>query len=91
MGCRTGFYLILAGDLTPHDIFPLVKKMTQFILDFEGPIPGASPRDCGNYLDTNLSMAKYHARKYMDEVLLNEQPERSVYPERVRDRLKRGE
>ena len=81
MGCRTGFYLLLAGDLSSDDIFDLVKEMFSFVLDFEGPIPGASPKDCGNYLDMNLSMAKYYARKYMDEVLKERQPERLVYPQ----------
>lgn len=81
MGCRTGFYLLLAGDLASDDIFDLVKEMFAFVLEFDGPIPGASPKDCGNYLDMNLSMAKYYARKYMDEVLKEKQPERMVYPQ----------
>ena len=81
MGCRTGFYLLLAGDLASDDIFDLVKEMFAFVLDFDGPIPGASPKDCGNYLDMNLSMAKYYARTYMDEVLKEKQPERMVYPQ----------
>ena len=57
MGCRTGFYLILAGDLESKDIVDLLVSMFRFIRDYEGEIPGASPRDCGNYLDLNLSMA----------------------------------
>lgn len=81
MGCRTGFYLLLAGDLSSEDIFDLVKEMFLFIAGFDGPIPGASPKDCGNYLDMNLSMAKYYARKYLDEVLNEKQSERMAYPQ----------
>ena len=57
MGCRTGFYLLLAGDYTSRDIVPLVTEMYEFIRDFKGEVPGASPKDCGNYLDMNLPMA----------------------------------
>lgn len=81
MGCRTGFYLLLAGDLSSEDIFDLMKEMFRFIAGFEGDIPGASPRDCGNYLDMNLSMARYYARKYLSEVLEERQPERLCYPQ----------
>ena len=66
MGCRTGFYLLLCGDFESVDIVPLLTEMFEFIRDYEGEIPGASPRDCGNYLDMNLPMAKYLARKYLD-------------------------
>lgn len=81
MGCRTGFYLLLAGDLTSRDILPLMVEMYRFIRDYRGEVPGASPRDCGNYLDMNLGMANYLARKYLDEVLENITPDRLVYPE----------
>ncbi len=81
MGCRTGFYLLLAGDLSSDDIFDLVKEMFLFIADFDAPIPGASPKDCGNYLDMNLSMARYYARKYLSEVLNEKKAERLTYPE----------
>jgi S-ribosylhomocysteine lyase len=81
MGCRTGFYLILAGDLTSADVVPLVKEMFAFIRDYEGEIPGAAARDCGNYLDLNLPMAKYLAKKYYEEVLENIGEERLVYPD----------
>ena len=81
MGCRTGFYLILAGDLTSADVVPLVKEMFAFIRDYEGEIPGAAARDCGNYLDLNLPMAKYLAKKYHEEVLENIGEERLVYPD----------
>ncbi len=64
MGCRTGFYLLLAGDYTPKDVRKLVKDCFAFIRDFSGDIPGAAPKDCGNYLDMNLPMAKYWAARY---------------------------
>ena len=81
MGCRTGFYLLLCGDFESVDIVPLMVEMFEFIRDFEGEIPGAQPKDCGNYLDMNLPMAKYLARKYLDEVLYDINEERLVYPE----------
>lgn len=80
MGCRTGFYLLLAGDLTSEDIVPLLTEMFTFISDFEGEIPGASPRDCGNYLDMNLPMANYLAKKFLREVLTDISVDRLVYP-----------
>ena len=69
MGCRTGFYLLLAGDYESRDIVDLMVEMFTFIRDFKGEVPGASAKDCGNYLDMNLGMAKYLADKYLDEVL----------------------
>lgn len=81
MGCRTGFYLILTGDYKSADIIPLLKEMFTFIRDYEGQIPGAAAKDCGNYLDLNLPMAKYLAKKYLEEVLENIDEERLVYPE----------
>lgn len=81
MGCRTGFYLILAGEYESKDIVPLVTEMYAFMKDFEGEVPGAAARDCGNYLDMNLNMAKYIAKRYYDEVLSNISEERLVYPE----------
>ena len=80
MGCRTGFYLLLAGDYDSKDIIDLLKEMFGFIANFEGEVPGASAKDCGNYLDMNLPMAKYLAKKYLDEVLENISIERLVYP-----------
>ncbi len=80
MGCRTGFYLILAGDLTSRDILPLMQEMYQFIADFEGEVPGASAKDCGNYLDMNLPMAKFLARKYLTTILDNISENRLSYP-----------
>ncbi len=81
MGCRTGFYLLLAGDLTSEDIVPLLTEMFTFISGFEDEIPGASPRDCGNYLDMNLPMANYLAKRYLEQALYGITEERLVYPE----------
>ena len=81
MGCRTGFYLLLIGDYTSKDIVPLLKELFQFMADFEGEVPGASAKDCGNYLDMNLNMAKYLSRKFLDEVLTDIKDDRLVYPE----------
>lgn len=81
MGCRTGFYLVLAGDYESKEIVPLVTDMYAFMKDFEGEVPGAAARDCGNYLDMNLNMAKFVAKRYYDEVLCNISDERLVYSE----------
>lgn len=81
MGCRTGFYLILSGEYTSADIVPLMQEMFGFIADFDGDVPGAAAKDCGNYLDMNLPMARYLARKYLDEVLTDIKKEQLVYPE----------
>lgn len=81
MGCRTGFYMVLAGDYTSKDILPLVKEMYLFMKDFEGDVPGACAKDCGNYLDMNLNMAKYVCNRYYNEVLCNITNERLAYPE----------
>ena len=81
MGCRTGFYLLLAGDYESKDIVELMVSMFEFIRDFKGEVPGASPKDCGNYLDMNLGMANYLAKKYLDEVLYHIEESRLVYPQ----------
>ena len=81
MGCRTGFYLLLAGDFESKDIVPLMVEMWEFIRDFKDEVPGASAKDCGNYLDMNLGMANYLAKKYLDEVLYDIKEDRLVYPE----------
>ena len=81
MGCRTGFYLLLAGDYESKDIVDLVKEMFIFIRDFCGDVPGASAKDCGNYLDMNLPMANFVADKFVREVLDNIDESRLVYPE----------
>ena len=80
MGCRTGFYLILAGDLTSRDVLELVKNCFRFVRDFRGDVPGASAKDCGNYLDMNLPMANYWGAKYA-ALLENADDTRLVYPE----------
>lgn len=81
MGCRTGFYLLLAGDFESADIVPLVKEMFAFIRDFEGEVPGAAARDCGNFLDMNLSMAKYLARRFLEGTLENITEDHLIYPD----------
>ena len=81
MGCRTGFYLLLAGDYGSKDIIGLLKEMFVFMRDFKGEVPGAAARDCGNYLDMNLPMANYLAKKYYEEVLCNMTEDRLHYPE----------
>ena len=80
MGCRTGFYLLLMGDLTSQDVLPLVTECFQFIRDFRGEVPGASAVECGNYLDMNLPMANYWGKRYAD-LLENISQDRLVYPE----------
>lgn len=81
MGCRTGFYLLLAGDYESKNIVPLMIEMFEFIRNYKGDVPGASPKDCGNYLDMNLPMANYLAAKYLDNVLYQISDSRLVYPE----------
>lgn len=81
MGCRTGFYLLLAGDYESKDIVPLMTQMWEFIRDFNDEVPGASAKDCGNYLDMNLPMANYVAKKYLENVLYDITEDRLVYPE----------
>ena len=81
MGCRTGFYVIFAGDLESRDIIGVLREMADYILSYEGEIPGYSPRDCGNYLDNNLKLAKIYMKKFKEEVLDNPTPTRLVYPE----------
>lgn len=81
MGCRTGFYLILAGDLESKDIVSLVTSTFEFIRDFHDEVPGASPRDCGNYLDMNLPMANYIANRYLENTLYQISDQTLNYPE----------
>ncbi len=81
MGCRTGFYLILAGDYESKDIVELLKEMFVFMKDFKEEVPGAAARDCGNYLDMNLPMANYLAKKFYEEVLCQISEERLNYPD----------
>ena len=81
LGCRTGFYLLLAGDYESKDIVPLMVELYEFIRDFKEEVPGASPKDCGNYLDMNLGMANYLAARFLDNVLYRIDETRLVYPE----------
>ena len=78
MGCRTGCYLVMFGDLTSNEVFPLVTAMCDFIIGYEGEIPGARPEECGNYSEQNLNMAKYYIRKYREELTDNK---RFTYPQ----------
>ena len=80
MGCRTGFYLLLAGDYSSREVLPLVTECFRFIRDYRDAVPGASPKDCGNYLDMNLPMANYWGAKYVG-VLENADETRLNYPE----------
>lgn len=81
MGCRTGFYLLLSGDYESKDIIELMQEMFTFIAEFTGDVPGAAPRDCGNYLDMNLPMARYLAKRYLQNVLNDITDEQLQYPE----------
>lgn len=81
MGCRTGFYMILAGDLESKDVVGLVTEMFTFMAEFEGDVPGAAARDCGNYLDMNLPLTKIVAKRFLDNTLKNITKEHLVYPD----------
>lgn len=80
MGCRTGFYLLLGGDYTSKDILPLIIETFEFIRDFTGEIPGATPENCGNYSDMNLDMAKFYAKRFLDEILYKITEANLIYP-----------
>lgn len=81
MGCRTGFYLLLTGDYSSRDILPLMREMFSFIADYHDEVPGASAKDCGNYLDMNLPMANYLAKKFLKNVLADPQDFQLIYPD----------
>ncbi|MCR4852524.1 MAG: S-ribosylhomocysteine lyase [Prevotella sp.] len=81
MGCLTGNYLLMRGDLTPADILPLMQRTFEFVASFEGEIPGAAARDCGNYLLHDLPMARLESRRFLDEVLLCMKEENMNYPQ----------
>ncbi len=81
MGCRTGFYLLLAGNYASKDIVALVTEMFEFIRDYRGEVPGASPKDCGNYLDMNLGMANYLADRYLEKTLYGIDDAHLIYPQ----------
>lgn len=80
MGCRTGFYLVVFGEVSSEQILPLVREMFEFVRDFEGDIPGAAPEECGNYLDQNLPMAKWLAARYLERDLVNIDESHLTYP-----------
>lgn len=81
MGCRTGFYIVMAGDLYPLDIYSLIKEMLEYIINFEGDIPGASEVECGNCYDMNLENAKKFAKKYYNEVINDFSKDKYIYNE----------
>ena len=81
MGCCTGNYLLLQGDLESRDILDLMRRTMRFIADFEGDVPGATPRDCGNYSYMDLPAAREAARKYLHEILENPSESNLHYPE----------
>lgn len=81
MGCRTGFYLILAGDYTSKQIVPLLTELFEFVRDFKGEVPGESAVECGNYLDMNLNMANYLAKQFLDSTLYHITDEQLIYPQ----------
>ena len=81
MGCLTGNYLLMRGDLQSRDIVELMQRTFRFVADFEGEIPGAAAKDCGNYLLHDLPMARLEARRYLEEVLVNIREENLVYPQ----------
>lgn len=81
MGCLTGNYLLMKGDLTPQDILPLMQETFRFIATYEGEIPGVTAKDCGNYLLQDLPMARWEAKKYLEEVLLQMTDANMKYPE----------
>ncbi|MBD5288772.1 MAG: S-ribosylhomocysteine lyase [Bacteroides sp.] len=81
MGCCTGNYLLMQGDLTPGDIIPLLKDTFRFVAEFEGDVPGATPKDCGNYSYMDLSEAKREAKRFLEEVLDKISIENMTYPQ----------
>lgn len=78
MGCRTGCYLLMFGKRTSEEVYPLILDLCDFILNFEGEIPGAAPEQCGNFSEQNLAMAKFYIRKYREELVAHK---RFTYPE----------
>ena len=80
MGCLTGNYLLMSGDLESRDIVDLMRRTFRFVADFDGDIPGAAPNDCGNYLLHDLPMAKWESKKYLEEVLECIKDENLTYP-----------
>ncbi|MCQ2247884.1 MAG: S-ribosylhomocysteine lyase [Treponema sp.] len=81
MGCRTGCYLLVEGELISREMVPFVTRMFEFVRDFEGEIPGAKAEECGNYLDQSLPMAKYVAKRYLEGTLYSIDESHLVYPQ----------
>lgn len=81
MGCLTGNYLLMRGNLSSRDILPLMIETFQFIADYQGEVPGTAPRDCGNYLLHDLPMARWEARRYLDGTLLQATDDNLTYPQ----------
>ena len=80
MGCRTGMYMIMKGDLAPEDVLDLLRRAYKSVMDFTGDVPAAASATCGNYLEHNLTLAKWESRRYHDEVLMDMKPENMTYP-----------
>ncbi len=80
MGCCTGNYLLVQGEYASRDILPLIRETMRFVAGFEGEVPGATPRDCGNYSFMDLNQARKDARRYLD-VLDNATDVNLNYPE----------
>jgi S-ribosylhomocysteine lyase len=81
MGCRTGMYVIFKGDLQPKDILDVMQRAYKFMAEFEGTVPATVSKECGNYLDHNLTYAKWECKKYLEEVLMNMKEENMIYPQ----------
>ena len=81
MGCLTGNYLLMKGNLTSRDILPLMIETFEFVANYEGVVPGTEPRDCGNYLLHDLPMARWESRKYVEETLKKATEENLTYPQ----------
>lgn len=88
MGCFTGVYVVLKGDLESADVITMMQDMFRFIAEYEGDIPGAAPKDCGNYTDHELTGAKVEARRFYEEVLIQLKDENLHYPDYTRDKDK---
>ena len=80
MGCLTGNYLLLRGDLEAKDIVDLMKRTFTFVANFEGEVPGTAPRDCGNYLLHDLPMARLEAKRYVEQTLEHISEDNLIYP-----------
>lgn len=82
MGCLTGNYLLMKGDMKSEDIVKLMIDTFEFVANYDGVVPGTEPQDCGNYLLHDLPMARYEAKQYL-KVLKNIKPENLNYPEKA--------